>query len=546
MSESSSWSRRFWRLAAGYLLAAAVTLIAFGAAVGLKRVGPAPDFLLFVPAVAVSARYGGRGPSSLSTALSLLLIAYSFLPPIGSLRFQGGSELLSIIAFIVIAITITSTMEALRAARGMAEYRAAELERLNFELERVATRATKLLNVATVLSEAETVENVTRAVLERGLSAVQAEGGVLVMVDGERSTVLGMNGYDPDGVDRVGDLDRDQAGSLEQAMRTQAPIWSDSTGEIPTPGTLPSRTGTWVNAALPLIHRGEVVGGLELAFKDASAFGAVDRAFTLLLGQAAATALHRARNYDVELESRRDAELIARAREEVLAAVAHDLRNPLNVITTTMHAMTEEELAREREKQLLLLATRAGEQMNNLIGDLLDAARLQAGHLPLHPEDVPVVAIVAEAEEMFRPLADERGVRLETLVADRYAVVRADPVRVSQIVGNLIGNALKFTPEEGTVTLRTAHGDEYVVIQVVDTGPGLRSSEIEHLFDRFWQAGNLNRGGVGLGLTIAKGLVEAHGGMIWVESEVGTGSTFSFTLPAVSTSRQLPAQGSLS
>jgi signal transduction histidine kinase len=112
--------------------------------------------------------------------------------------------------------------------------------------------------------------------------------------------------------------------------------------------------------------------------------------------------------------------------------------------------------------------------------------------------------------------------------------VRADPARVSQIVGNLVGNAIKFTPEKGSVKLRATPQDKNVVFQVVDDGPGIPPDNMSHLFDTFWQARKSDRRGVGLGLAIAKGLVEAHGGKIWVESTVDHGSSFSFSLPTVS------------
>jgi signal transduction histidine kinase len=283
--------------------------------------------------------------------------------------------------------------------------------------------------------------------------------------------------------------------------------------------------------AAPLVHAGETVGALALHFKEAAAVGASDRTFTLLLAQAAATALHRARTYDSELDKRRRAELLAQAREDVLGVVAHDLRNPLNLIQMTAELMIDEELPLARRKELLGIGMRAAKQMNRLIEDLLDTVRLQAGRLSLDIEIVGVDTIFRQAEETFRPLAEKRQLRFDT-AADDGAAVRADPTRVSQIVGNLIGNAIKFTPEHGSVRVRALREDSQVEFQVIDDGPGIPSDSMPHLFDSFWQARLSDRRGVGLGLTIAKGIVEAHGGRMWVESTVGTGSTFHFTLPA--------------
>jgi len=157
--------------------------------------------------------------------------------------------------------------------------------------------------------------------------------------------------------------------------------------------------------------------------------------------------------------------------------------------------------------------------------------RLQAGRLSLELEPLSVETIVKQAEEIFRPLAEKRHLRFEA--ADDGGTVRADTTRVSQVVGNLIGNAIKFTPENGSVMLRATCVDKQVEFRVTDDGPGIPPDSVPHLFDSFWQARLSDRRGVGLGLTIAKGIVEAHGGRIWVESAIGAGSTFHFTLPTV-------------
>jgi signal transduction histidine kinase len=279
------------------------------------------------------------------------------------------------------------------------------------------------------------------------------------------------------------------------------------------------------------VHAGETVGAITLHFKEAGALGAADRTFTLLLAQAAATALHRARSYDNEQEKRRRAELMSQARAEVLGIVAHDLRNPLSLIVTTTELL-EEDLEPERRQQILNIAKRAGKQMNRLIGDLLDTAQMQSGKLSLDVEDLSAASLLRQADETLRPRAESRHVLLTTILPDEDLFVRADALRVQQVLGNLVGNALKFTPADGYVTVRAVGLENDVAFHITDSGPGIGPEEIPHLFERFWQARNDKRG-VGLGLPIAKGIVDAHGGRIWCESTVGAGSTFSFTLPRV-------------
>ena len=274
---------------------------------------------------------------------------------------------------------------------------------------------------------------------------------------------------------------------------------------------------------------------MALHFREAAALGAADRAFTLLLAQATATALYRARSFDAEQERRKHAELVAQAREEVLGVVAHDLRNPLSLIVTTTELLQEEDLESSKRKQILDIAMRAGKQMNRLIEDLLDTVHLQSGKLSLDLEDVEVCAVLRQADETFRPMAEKRRIELTSVSPATPVWVRADPLRVSQVLGNLLGNALKFTPDNGSVRYGATILDGEIAFHVSDTGPGIPADQRAHLFEQFWQARKNDKRGVGLGLTIAKGIVDAHGGRIWCESVPGAGSTFSFTLPARTT-----------
>src|SRR5256714_6092154 len=264
---------------ARYALALLVTAVALIATLLLRRDGPTPSFLFFVPAVAISAWYGGPGPSALATGVSLLLIDLSFLAPGGSLRIDRV-EGLEIIAFLIVSVTITSTREALNRARALAETRTAELKVLNAEV---------------------------------------------------------------------------------------------------------------------------------------------------------------GRSYDAEREKRHVAELLAHTREEVLGVVAHDLRNPLNLIITSTDLLLAETLDPNRRDELLGATMRAGKQMNRLIGDLLDTVRLQAGKFSLDLEDVPIAAIFRQAAESFLPAAHKRNIRVDVIPPADGVLLRADPLRMAQLVGNVVG-----------------------------------------------------------------------------------------------------------
>ena len=218
------------------------------------------------------------------------------------------------------------------------------------------------------------------------------------------------------------------------------------------------------------------------------------------------------------------------AREEVLKIVSHDLRNPLSTIGMAASLMLDEELPPATRTRQLQTIKRAGERMNRLIQDLLEVAKLEAGRLALKTQRVDVGAIVAEASEALGPIAAAKSIQLATAVVPDLPTVDADAGRVQQVLSNLVGNAVKFTPQGGRITIRADQIDESVRIAVSDTGTGIPAERLEQVFGRFWQADRTDRRGLGLGLAIAKAIIDAHGGRIWVESEVGKGTTFSFTL----------------
>ncbi len=239
---------------------------------------------------------------------------------------------------------------------------------------------------------------------------------------------------------------------------------------------------------------------------------------------------HRVETENVRLVG--EAQEALRAREDLLAIVSHDLRNPLGVVLASTALLLKSNLPpdkQERARRQVEAIQRAGNRMNRLIRDLLDFASIQAGRLSVskHPQDV--AAMVNEVLEVTEPLAAAKSHRLVADVALELAI-KCDHDRVIQLFSNLVGNAVKFTPDGGTITVRAAPDSGSVRFSVTDTGPGISADELPYVFDRYYQAQRRNRDGIGLGLSIARGIVEAHGGRIWAESEEGEGSTFSFTL----------------
>jgi signal transduction histidine kinase len=175
---------------------------------------------------------------------------------------------------------------------------------------------------------------------------------------------------------------------------------------------------------------------------------------------------------------------------------------------------------------------RSVRDMDRLVRDLLDVSRLEAGGLRLEPTPVAVSALLSDLAEQFAELAASRRVGLECVAPDGLPAVRADRARLLQALSNLLDNAFRVTPAGGTVAISAAAMHDLVEFSVRDTGPGIPAEQLPHLFDRFWQGTRERRGSSGLGLTIVKGIVDAHGGRLAVESRVGEGTSFRFWIPA--------------
>ena len=232
-----------------------------------------------------------------------------------------------------------------------------------------------------------------------------------------------------------------------------------------------------------------------------------------------------------EQESHQTTKATLTTREEFLAIVSHDLRNPLNHILMAVQNLLEEP---KDVKELASSIKRSAAEMLRLIEDLLDVERIAVGKLTLHYEQYDVSEIIKQAVEELQEAAAAKAITLEAKPQDVCGYVVCDRSRVRQVLSNLIGNAIKFTPTKGQICVscqRTGPEGKEVQVSVSDTGEGIAPEKIKTIFERFSQIHNQDRRGIGLGLYIAKMMVEEHPGRIWVESKLGEGSTFHFTLP---------------
>lgn len=277
---------------------------------------------------------------------------------------------------------------------------------------------------------------------------------------------------------------------------------------------------------VPLAVGGRVVGALTLARTEEGAPPYSERSLRTAeaLASRAALAIENARLYRVAQEA-------AREREELVAIVGHDLRNPLNTIAMASSLLALDSIPEEKKLAQAAIIQRAVDQAGRLIRDLLDLTRIRAGALTIRPHPLDPAVLLEDALQLLHPLAEMHSVGLRVAPPRPLPRVAADRDRILQVFSNLVGNALKFTPEGGQVVLRAEPADGEVRLAVMDTGPGIAPQDLALVFDRFWQGSHTLHQGVGLGLSIAKGIVEAHRGRIWVESALGVGTQVWFALP---------------
>jgi PAS domain S-box-containing protein len=281
--------------------------------------------------------------------------------------------------------------------------------------------------------------------------------------------------------------------------------------------------------SVPLLSRDTCLGALSFCFAESGrAYAAQDVETAAELGRRVAGAIDNALLYE-------EAQRAIRVREDVLAVVSHDLRNPLGAIHLSADLLEHRlrQAGDARLRKYVETIVRCTDRMERLIGDLLDMASIRAGRMSVEPVQHEAAALVAEALDLQEPLAREKGITLERQVAVEGARLLCDRGRVLQVFSNLVGNAIKFCAPGDTITVGAEVQGHAVHFSVRDTGPGIPAEELPHVFEPYWSARQHAKKGTGLGLFITKGIIDAHGGGIRVESVVQQGTTFYFSLPCL-------------
>jgi len=300
------------------------------------------------------------------------------------------------------------------------------------------------------------------------------------------------------------------------------------------PLTALRREGAVCGVSVPLLLDGQPIGFLDVGHRRTCDCSAEDLSFLTALGREAAIAVRNARLYEAERRQVQQLEALERLRVSFVSSVSHELRTPLTILMTSLALLQEqgEACPAEMRRELLETIEHHARRLETLVNDLLQVTRLEAGQVTLSRQSTDLRALVRRTVQAFVPLMQEREQELTLDLPPHLAPVSVDRRRVEQVLNNLLSNAHRFAPRGGHVRVGVRERDDVVEVSVQDDGPGIPPQEQGRVFEKFFTLDTKpGRAGVGLGLYIARQLVNLHGGRIWVEGQPGAGSTFRFTLP---------------
>jgi signal transduction histidine kinase len=404
----------------------------------------------------------------------------------------------------------------------------------------LAARTTRLYTLSAGLSEAVTVEAVSKVIVRQGKVVAGASAGSVTLLgdDDAHFETLYAEEYAREFVEVSQRFPAEPGFCATAAIDTRRPVFIGSFAEwqqqYPRSASMSADGGFSSVAALPLLVEGSPMGVLSFHFTAPVNFDEGYRALLTSVAHHAAQAIDRARLYEGAQRARADAEAANRSKDDFLSIVSHELRTPLSAVLGWATMLRGHALDETRRAAAIEAIHRNATRQARLIDELLDVSRIVAGRAPLDLQEVDLEGNVRGAVETIMPLAEAKGLRVEVAQLPQVLVV-ADPHRLEQVFVNLLGNAVKFTPAGGTVTIDVERSERAVDVRVRDTGRGIDADFLPHVFERFRQAdGTVTRtvGGLGLGLFIAQRLVDAHGGNIRVDSEgQDRGATFTVSLP---------------
>ncbi len=407
-------------------------------------------------------------------------------------------------------------------------------------MEQALERLERLYEISKLFASFESVEKTFNAALRVTTRVLPLRSAILIELEDGHSK-MSLWPADAESTEEMSAARSHLEAAFAYLAGPTSPVDAVDVGEHTGMPTLPKKAGTAPNwtaeerfIVIPLlIARGPIFGALQL--EASSSIEEHHVSFASAVGNQLAIAIDRDRAW-------RQTQQAVRVREQILEIVSHDLKTPLNTILMAAAVLARDGMTEERQttaKNSVLRIHRSAERMQRLIEDLLDFASIELGRLSMKMEAQDAASIVQETLETFELQAPRTAV-LSVQVEPGLPSVVCDRDRILQVISNLVGNASNVVSDDGKIGLMArAHGG-YVLFAVSDNGPGISAEDSKHLFKRYWRSGEVNYRGTGLGLAIARGIVNAHGGRIWVESELGHGATFYFSVPVAPPSPDTP------
>jgi GAF domain-containing protein len=417
-----------------------------------------------------------------------------------------------------------------------------ELQARTAELTQSVDQLTALGEVGQAVSSSLDVDTVLNTIVSRAVELAGADGGTLYEYD-ERTETFELRvatNVDADvrRLQRTSHL-RLGEGAVGMAGATREPV---QIPDIAIDGAYDSRlrpallrAGTRALLAVPLLREERIVGGLVVSRRTPGAFAPEVVRVLQTFATQSALAIQNARLFrEIEVKSR-ELEVASQHKSEFLASMSHELRTPLNAIIGFSDVLLQGMFGDTNDKQTEYLRDilSSGQHLLSLINDILDLSKIEAGRMDLDVAAFDLPTAIDDALLLMRERAGRRGITLERHVDERVGEIRADQRKLKQVLLNLLSNAVKFTPEGGRIDVGVALVDGAAEISVTDTGIGIAPEDQDAVFEEFRQVGAADKKaeGTGLGLALCRKFVELHGGRIWVTSQIGAGSTFTFTLP---------------
>jgi signal transduction histidine kinase len=417
-----------------------------------------------------------------------------------------------------------------------------ELRARTGELTRSVSELRALNEVGQTISSTLDLETVLTTIVSRAVELSGLDGGIVSEYDEATEEFVQR------AASQTGNLlasilrgirYRKGEGAIGQTAITREPV---QVPDITVPGAYDSRvrtnlieSGVRAVLALPMIHQDHLIGCLGVTRNQPGNFPAETIDLLRTFATQSALAIQNARLFREIEDKSRQLEVASQHKSEFLANMSHELRTPLNAIIGFSEVLSEKMFGELNEKQEEYSQDihASGQHLLSLINDILDLSKIEAGRMELELTDFHLPTALDSALTLVRERAGRRGIALQMNVDSRLGQIQADERKVRQVVLNLLSNAIKFTPEGGRIDVKALPKDGFVEVSVSDTGVGIAAEDQEAVFEEFRQAGTADKKveGTGLGLTLCRKFVELHGGRIWVKSELGQGSTFTFTLP---------------